>query len=999
MFSPKTNKNPTIMNPFSYVLRSMGRLAVALLLLFAVGSSLQAQNCEARAGRLGNPKVCVTGNTASIQAEAIDPARVPSGFTTLYVLTKGPRLVIQNTSRFPFFRVTPDSLYTIHTLVYNPSTLDLSIVRPGVTTGGQVNSLLVQGGGRICAALDVTGSQFTFGACAEPCFASAGTLRATEGACLDAGRATLRATVNAAPVLPDTAFRTLYVLTRSDSLVIVQVGATPSFTVTRAARYRIHTLVYNPRTLDLGIVQLGRTTGVQVNSLLVQGGGSICAALDVAGARFDVAQCPCAATAGALRAVSNNCIEGAGAKLEAAIARPATRPTGFQTLYVLTRSDSLVIVQTAATPSFTVNRPGTYTIHTLVYNPATLDLSIVVPGRTTGFQVNSLLVQGGGSICAALDVPGAKFTVRNCPCKASAGTLRPNSDACIEGGTAALRAMVTSRPVLPDTSFRTLYVLTRSDSLVIVQVGATPSFTVTRAARYRIHTLVYNPRTLDLGIVQLGRTTGVQVNALLEQGGGSICGALDVAGARFDVASTCPCVATFGFLRPVTDGCLEAGTARLEARQLAQPNRPAGYQTIYVLTRGDSLVIEQTAASPAFNVTRAGRYTIHTLVYNPATLDLSIVRPGVTTGVQVNGLLKQGGGQICAALDVAGAKFTVAACACRATAGTLRPVSDACLTAGKAVLKAAPSGNLNIPSGYRLLYVLTRGDSLVIEQTNEKPEFTVNRATRYTIHTLVYNPATLNLGIVVPGRTTGVQVNGLLIQGGGTICAALDVAGARFNVSATNCCTADAGKLRLEGRPCLYNGAAIVSAKVNERPVVPTGFQVLYVLTSGDKLVIEAVSLFPHFLIRRAGKFTIHTLVYNPRTLDLSTVTIGRTTGVDVNNLLIQGGGAICGSLDVGGAPFELRACNAHVAPVEGSSLLFPNPTSNDLRVQLNRSLIDRATTIDIMDMSGKPVQRLQFEAGTSMGDIDVSKLANGMYFLRISSEDQPMELLKFSKQ
>jgi hypothetical protein len=38
----------------------------------------------------------------------------------------------------------------------------------------------------------------------------------------------------------------------------------------------------------------------------------------------------------------------------------------------------------------------------------------VKPGQTTGFDVNSLLVQGGGSICAGLDVAGAAFEVKRC---------------------------------------------------------------------------------------------------------------------------------------------------------------------------------------------------------------------------------------------------------------------------------------------------------------------------------------------------------------------------------------------------------------------------------------------------------------------------------------------------------------------------------------------------------------------------------------------------------
>ncbi|MBL0342786.1 MAG: hypothetical protein IPP71_18985 [Bacteroidetes bacterium] len=85
----------------------------------------------------------------------------------------------------------------------------------------------------------------------------------------------------------------------------------------------------------------------------------------------------------------------------------------------MTSGSGLVIEQVNATPTFTVTAGGNYTIHTLVYNPATLDLSIVVPGQTTGFDVNGLLVQGGGSICASLDVAGAPIAVED----PNAGTL------------------------------------------------------------------------------------------------------------------------------------------------------------------------------------------------------------------------------------------------------------------------------------------------------------------------------------------------------------------------------------------------------------------------------------------------------------------------------------------------------------------------------------------------------------------------------------------------
>jgi len=123
----------------------------------------------------------------------------------------------------------------------------------------------------------------------------------------------------------------------------------------------------------------------------------------------------CQPDAGSLSSTSAEiCLEGGSAVLSATNNGDGFVPAGFQTLYVLTSGSDLIIEQTASTPSFTVTSTGLYTIHTLIYDPATLDLTIVVPGTTTGFDVNSLLSQGGGAVCASLDVAGAESLVMNC---------------------------------------------------------------------------------------------------------------------------------------------------------------------------------------------------------------------------------------------------------------------------------------------------------------------------------------------------------------------------------------------------------------------------------------------------------------------------------------------------------------------------------------------------------------------------------------------------------
>jgi len=120
---------------------------------------------------------------------------------------------------------------------------------------------------------------------------------------------------------------------------------------------------------------------------------------------------------------------------------------------------------------------------------------------------------------------------------------------------------------------------------------------------------------------------------------------------------------------------------------------------------------------------------------------------------------------------------------CTADAGTLTiDVDRVELVNGSATISATANGDAVVPAGYEVLYVLTKDAELVIEQTNATPSFTVTSEGKYTIHTLVYETATLDLSIVVPGLTTGFDVNSLLIQGGGDICAALDVAGAMVMV-------------------------------------------------------------------------------------------------------------------------------------------------------------------------------------------------------------------------
>ncbi|WP_299366349.1 T9SS type A sorting domain-containing protein [Winogradskyella sp.] len=120
---------------------------------------------------------------------------------------------------------------------------------------------------------------------------------------------------------------------------------------------------------------------------------------------------------------------------------------------------------------------------------------------------------------------------------------------------------------------------------------------------------------------------------------------------------------------------------------------------------------------------------------------------------------------------------------CTADAGTITAdASPVSLSGGSATITATPDGNSAVPADYEVTYVLTSGTGLVIEAAGAAPSFTVNAAGDYTIHTLVAetsdntDPNFLDLGVIVFGTTTGVDVLNLVAAN--SICASLDVPGA-----------------------------------------------------------------------------------------------------------------------------------------------------------------------------------------------------------------------------
>ncbi len=498
----------------------------------------------------------------------------------------------------------------------------------------------------------------------------------------------------------------------------------------------------------------------------------------------------CEADAGILTPLdANPCLVDGVAILLATAGDDAVVPDGQQILYVLTQGEELAIINAQTDPFFGVNSIGLYTIHTLVYDPNTLDLFEVVIGETTAYDLASQMIQGGGEVCAAMDVVGAAFNVTLCgePCEANAGSISTSEpEPCLLDGVAFLHVNSQGSGVIPP-GYEMVFVLTSGPALVIIDIDLFPFFTVTQTGGFATHPLVYDPATFDLSTVELGVTTAFDVDALLIQGGGAICGSLDMVGATYNV-TLCedPCEADAGTLSGGGVACVVAGTSPLMAFPDGNSVVPDGFETVYVLTFGAELTIIGMNTVPEFIAESLGIHTIHTLVYDPDTLDLSFVEMGVTSAYDVNALLTQGGGTVCASLDMAGVMFSVEDCQppfCDAYAGTLEADEEqVCLQNGTAVISATAQGDAAVPDGYGVAYALSLGPDLVIVGLSFGPVFTVSQAGEYIIHTLVIDPLTIDPGLVELGVTTGYDIHALLIQGGGQICGALDVAGAPVSV-------------------------------------------------------------------------------------------------------------------------------------------------------------------------------------------------------------------------
>ncbi|MEM9819771.1 MAG: T9SS type A sorting domain-containing protein, partial [Bacteroidota bacterium] len=148
-------------------------------------------------------------------------------------------------------------------------------------------------------------------------------------------------------------------------------------------------------------------------------------------------------------------------------------------------------------------------------------------------------------------------------------------------------------------------------------------------------------------------------------------------------------------------------------------------------------------------------------------------------------------------------------------------------------------------------------------------------------------------------------------------------------------CLADAGTLTIDANPVeLVGGIATLSATPNGDRLIPIDFELIYILTSGDDVVVRTFASLPVFNVTQSGFYTLHTLVAELNDIsaeqyfEASGIIIGQTTGAEILDMIQEQG--VCADFDLLGASVEVLGEQGCVAD---AGILFP--TATEVPVQL----------------------------------------------------------------
>lgn len=917
------------------------------------GLKTSAQVCDANAGSITPTvnSICVEGNFATLTANLDGNQVIPSGYTTTYLLTTGANSVILEFNGSPQFTVSTEGLYTIHTLVFDPSTFDLNTIIFDVTTINDLNIQFEQGGGDICAGLDLIGGDIlTEKAIAIIIFT-------TNENCDDMDGSASIGPVSNLFVWPD------------------------GFTGTE--RFDLADGTYS--------VTATQNTGLGCTTILDVTVGENCGP----------SSCP-TANAGNLTADATPvCLDNLSVTISASPDGNAIVPTGFITTYLQAVNGTVVTVSSFS--SFTVFNINDYTIHTLVHDPLTLPASSIIPGTTSIQDVNTQLEQAGGSLCGALDVSGAAISVIGCvmPCMEPQllNIIKTESNCGQSTGAATVNVVGNTS----DYNFSFGGGNISGNSVSGLSAGTWPvtitdvndpacfiveNFTIGNADGPDVTIISTSPTSCNAsnGTAQLDPANFDYV--WCDGGTGNTRNGL--SGGICPVTVTDPATGCINVIEvdiPVDDqlevsaiinqqpNCNSSdGVVVISVNfgsndytytwsddpnidNAIRNNLSAGTYGVTVVDNGPNGCVGETTFALLENTTSSGSITIS----NP---DVLVNCPGDANGnVQytVNqdpGFIQPPSEQI---VDASGNVYSN---------GSL-PVGDYCIevTDGSGCLAIAECFSVSEPDAIvvdisTFATTCTQGGSIILEVTGGDGNYN-------------FNWGDIAGGNNPQNRTDLMAGNYDLVVSDGNGCI---VTVNNINiVDGCSGCQATTGSLTINASPLIFDGInpVQISASQTSNPNIPPGYSVIYILTTGTGLEVVSTSTMPSFMVNALGSYIIHTLVYDPIVLNPTLY----TNGLDLNADLLQGGGTICAALDVAGASALVIPDGNCSTPIIEDIVVIEATCGND----------DGLATITMADAA---TYDFQWSAGGSSNNI-ATGLGAGTYTVTITNTANPTCVLE----
>lgn len=370
------------------------------------------------------------------------------------------------------------------------------------------------------------------------------------------------------------------------------------------------------------------------------------------------------------------------------------------------------------------------------------------------------------------------------------------------------------------------------------------------------------------------------------------------------------------------------GSFQLSAFRLDNVTIPPGFELIYLLSEGDNRVILASDAGSVFRVSSPGYYRVHTMVAElteVASPDYIAAAEFAPTGITIPELVAQFGSR-CASVDELGAQFFVPSdfgTPCNIVAGKLATYGAELTQDRQQVIIAASVQETNIaPGNFESRYLLTRDRESVIVDIGTSASFVVSALDTglYTIYPFVAeltDPLSqhyFNLSDIVFGQTTLPDLNRDNVDR--DLCARTSFLGGQAYIPlqpSLTACVVESGRLFAATMEANTSQDTITLTASRSFPAfLLSGQEVVYFLSSGNDLKIEAFSDFPSFDITSPGEYRIHSAVLektddsSPNFFDLARIRASNLTIPALTTLLVQEGK--CASVEEVGASFQIDA-------------------------------------------------------------------------------------------